>query len=134
MMEQRMESLKSLANFKGVQLDYKRIQKCESVFELEQCLTLPFYTGEYASMEDYYVDNSSHHALRHIKIPCLILNALDDILVPRELTHYPIEAARDNKNLITVLTHHGGHAGWLMGDDCVSWDINLALKYFAILN
>ncbi|XP_068759535.1 monoacylglycerol lipase ABHD2-like [Montipora capricornis] len=50
-----------------------------------------------------------------IKIPVLLLNALDDPLVPEELFVTPHNHVKCNESAIFVITHHGGHLGFVEG-------------------
>ncbi|MGJ8593081.1 MAG: YheT family hydrolase [Aquaticitalea sp.] len=61
--------------------------------------------------QDYYDKSSSLQFLPNIKIPTLIINALNDSFLSAEC--YPIKAAKNNPNLYLEMPEHGGHAGFV---------------------
>ncbi|PRP85186.1 hypothetical protein PROFUN_07133 [Planoprotostelium fungivorum] len=66
------------------------------------------------AFETYYLDQSCKDDLRNITVPTLILNALDDPLVPSETL--PKDLPSINHNVTLALTNHGGHLGWAQTD------------------
>ncbi|WP_346881603.1 alpha/beta fold hydrolase [uncultured Algibacter sp.] len=60
---------------------------------------------------DYYDKNSSLQFLSNIKIPTLILNALNDSFLSPEC--YPVKEAKNNSNLYLEMPKYGGHAGFI---------------------
>lgn len=61
--------------------------------------------------DDYYAKASSGQFLSGIEIPTLILNARDDLFLPREC--YPVKAAGTNKKIFLEMPKHGGHVGFV---------------------
>lgn len=61
--------------------------------------------------EDYYEQSSSLQFLPHIKVPTLIINALNDAFLSSKC--YPIKAAKENPNLYLEMPKYGGHAGFV---------------------
>ncbi|XP_078343367.1 monoacylglycerol lipase ABHD2-like isoform X1 [Oculina patagonica] len=66
-------------------------------------------------LDEFYAVNSSCNYINQIKIPVLLLNALDDPLVPEELFVTPYNHVKCNESAIFVVTHHGGHLGFYEG-------------------
>jgi hypothetical protein len=66
-------------------------------------------------VDEYYESQSSIRAMPDVAIPMLCLNARDDPLIDPSLVNSGINAAKANPNVITVLTSHGGHLGWVHG-------------------
>ncbi len=64
----------------------------------------------YKSAEDYWAKASSLPVLEKIKIPALLVNALDDPFLGEEC--FPYEAARQNENFILECPRYGGHLGF----------------------
>lgn len=64
---------------------------------------------------DYYAKSSSLQFLPSVKIPTLILNALNDSFLSPEC--YPIKSAKENTNLFLEMSKHGGHAGFIQSGD-----------------
>lgn len=59
---------------------------------------------------DYYEKSSSLQYLQHIKIPSLIINALDDSFLSPEC--FPVREAKTNNNLYLEMPKYGGHVGF----------------------
>jgi hypothetical protein len=60
--------------------------------------------------QDYYKQSSSLQFLPHIKIPTLLINALNDSFLSAEC--YPVKEAKINENLFLEMPKHGGHVGF----------------------
>lgn len=60
---------------------------------------------------DYYEQCSSLQFLNKIKLPTLIINALNDSFLSSEC--YPIKAAKNNTNLFLEMPQNGGHVGFM---------------------
>jgi len=61
----------------------------------------------------------------------MLLNALDDPLVPQALI--PYQLAEDNENIIMVTTKVGGHISWVEGwcvPNKVHWHEKLVMEFF----
>jgi len=66
-------------------------------------------------LDEFYAVNSSCNYVNQIKIPVLLLNALDDPLVPEELLVTPHNHVKCNESALFVVTYHGGHLGFFEG-------------------
>ncbi|MFA9398217.1 MAG: YheT family hydrolase [Clostridiaceae bacterium] len=90
---------------------------------LDSIVSLKDFDDEYTAPihgfkdgNDYYNKCSCKQFLKNIKIPTLIINALDDPFLSREC--FPIEEAEINENLTLITPKHGGHVGFSsFGDD-----------------
>ncbi len=60
---------------------------------------------------DYYSKSSCLQFLPNIKIPTLIINALNDSFLSPEC--YPVKEAKENPNLFLEMPQYGGHAGFV---------------------
>ncbi|WP_460219126.1 YheT family hydrolase [Psychroserpens sp. MEBiC05023] len=60
---------------------------------------------------DYYEKCSSLQFLPNIKIPTLIINALNDSFLSHEC--YPVKEAKANNNLYLEMPKYGGHVGFI---------------------
>ena len=60
---------------------------------------------------DYYNRSSSLQFLPYIKIPTLIINALNDSFLSPEC--YPVKEAKHNPNLYLEMPKYGGHVGFI---------------------
>lgn len=86
------------------------LETMRSFAEFDNQFTAPMFG--FASAEDYWTKASCRPYLPSIKVPTLLVNALDDpFLTP---LCYPFKEARDNKNLYFEVPHHGGHVGFAL--------------------
>jgi predicted alpha/beta-fold hydrolase len=60
---------------------------------------------------DYYKQCSCLQFLPQIKIPTLIINALNDSFLSHDC--YPVKEAKQNPNLFLEMPKHGGHVGFV---------------------
>ncbi len=67
--------------------------------------------GGFRDALDYYERAGAIQVVARIRVPTLILSALDDPFIPPAPFHDP-RVAR-NPNILVVLTEHGGHCGFL---------------------
>lgn len=65
----------------------------------------------FASAEDYWRRASSKPFLGEIRVPTLLLQALDDPFLSDAC--YPYEAAASNRHLTLLTPAHGGHVGFI---------------------
>ncbi len=82
--------------------------RLRTLHEFDEHITAPLHG--FAGADDYYERTSCFNALRRIAVPTLIINAMDDPLIPRAT----LPAERDLSPCITLeLSAHGGHVGFL---------------------
>eukprot|EP00027_Filamoeba_sp_ATCC50430_P008468 CAMPEP_0168560668 /NCGR_PEP_ID=MMETSP0413-20121227/11182_1 /TAXON_ID=136452 /ORGANISM="Filamoeba nolandi, Strain NC-AS-23-1" /LENGTH=197 /DNA_ID=CAMNT_0008591983 /DNA_START=564 /DNA_END=1157 /DNA_ORIENTATION=- len=84
------------------------LKRIKSVHDFDSLVTCQLHGID--SPEKYYEESGCVHHLENIKRPCLLMNALDDPLVPEYFL--PYEAAKRNLHIIMVTTPYGGHLGW----------------------
>lgn len=60
---------------------------------------------------DYYDKASSLQFLQNIKVPSLLINALNDSFLSPEC--YPVKQAKENSNLHLEMPKYGGHVGFI---------------------
>jgi uncharacterized protein len=89
--------------------DLRRARKVRSVWEFDDMVTGPHFG--FGSAENYYRRASAAPLLGKIRIPALMIQSMDDPLIPFESYRNP-EIAR-NPFLGLLATAHGGHAGFL---------------------
>lgn len=97
--------------------DRSRLVQARSVFEFDDIVTAPVHG--FASGVDYYRRSSSLGFLGRIAVPTLLLSALDDPFLPREVLGRVQRVASDNPALTLEITEHGGHVGFIEG--AVPW-------------
>lgn len=96
----------------------KLFPEAVSVEEINTIKTLIDFDNVYTSKAhgfqdalDYYEKSNSLQFLHNIKIPSLIINALNDSFLSAEC--YPVKEAKNNSNLYLEMPNYGGHAGFV---------------------
>nr|WP_321225696.1 alpha/beta fold hydrolase [uncultured Psychroserpens sp.] len=77
-----------------------------------------FYTSVahgFKDANDYYSKSSSLQFLSNIKVPTLVMNALNDSFLSAEC--YPVKEAKQNENLFLEMPDFGGHVGFIQKGD-----------------
>lgn len=125
-------SAKELHNFKNIlfhdrfkkhlvnrlKIKQKNFDKELSIEEIASIKTLYDFDTIYTSKAhgfkdalDYYEQCSSLQFLPNIKVPTLIINALNDSFLSPEC--YPVKEAKQNPNLYLEMPNFGGHVGFI---------------------
>jgi uncharacterized protein len=102
----RME--RKLAYFPGLS-DMDRIKRIRSIYEFDNVVTARHFG--FGNADNYYRLASSGPLLRQIQVPTLLIQAMDDPLIPFEC--FKRAAIEENPFIILLATRHGGHAGFL---------------------
>jgi predicted alpha/beta-fold hydrolase len=93
------------------------------------------YTAPHHGFGDaanYYYQASAARVVDRIRVPTLILTAEDDPFVPADQFREP--AVRMNPNILTIVTRHGGHCGFIERQDGEYdgyWAEDSALRFLA---
>ena len=110
-------------------LHFKKISKDE----IKSIKTLKDFDDIYTSKAhgfknalDYYEKCSSLQFLESIKIPTLIINALNDSFLSGNC--YPVEQAKNNPFLFLEMPKYGGHVGFISPDN-VYYNEKRALEF-----
>ncbi|MFN0172808.1 MAG: YheT family hydrolase [Bryobacteraceae bacterium] len=80
-----------------------------SIFTLDEKITAPFFGFQGAG--HYYATQSAVRFLDSIRVPTLVLQAMDDTFIPFEIFHHP--SFKSNPYLNLVATEKGGHLGFI---------------------
>jgi uncharacterized protein len=89
--------------------DAAAAMRAQSLREFDEAFTCPLHG--FRDADEYYAHASCGPHLARIRVPMLVLNALDDPLVPPHST--PVEFIRDAPGVRLVQTRHGGHVGFV---------------------
>lgn len=92
-------------------LDLEAVERTRSLRAFDELATAPLHGFDGA--DEYYRACSSAPFLAEIRVPTLLLHALDDPFLPQEAL--PREAMADNPWLLPAITDTGGHVGFLEG-------------------
>jgi predicted alpha/beta-fold hydrolase len=108
-------------------LNHENVLSCKTLFDLHTHLHAPL-SGE-ESIEEYYLANDTCPLFANVKIPTLVVHALNDPVVPQAAL--PVEEIGKNPLAILAVTRTGGHGGWCKGlwPTGLSWVELACLQY-----
>ncbi|WP_298533614.1 alpha/beta fold hydrolase [uncultured Algibacter sp.] len=89
------------------QLSQQELDSIRTLLDFDDVYTAKAHGFEDAL--DYYAKCSSLQFLPNIKVPTLIINALNDSFLSAEC--YPVKEAKNNAMLFLEMPEHGGHSG-----------------------
>ena len=110
-------------------VDRRRLAMVRTIREFDAAVTAP--THGFADAEAYWAACSCRQFLDGIRRPTLLINALDDPLVPPETL--PRAEVAHNPRLAGVFPNAGGHVGFISGDrpsHPVLWAEEAGLRFF----
>lgn len=90
--------------------DWRRTMAAKTFAEFDDAVTAPLHG--FSGKDEYYDRCSSQSFLADIRIPTLIINALDDPFMTANATK---AAANRSESVQLELTSHGGHIGFIDG-------------------
>lgn len=96
-------------------VDVPRALRARTFREFDDAATAPLHA--FAGAEEYYARSSSAAFLPAIRVPTLLIHALNDPFLPPESV--PMPAVRENPHLVQAVSPDGGHVGFVAGD--VPW-------------
>lgn len=89
------------------------LHRARSLFDFDEYVTAPVHGFQDAA--DYYSRSSSLQFLSRIRLPTLLLSAIDDPFLPHDVLEVVRLVARDNPYLELEFPAHGGHVGFVAG-------------------
>jgi uncharacterized protein len=108
----------------GLTLDAARISRARSLHEYDDLVTAPLHG--FRDADDYWARASSGPWLEHIRVPTLVLNALNDPFLPR--AQLAAAAQRAAAEVVLEFPASGGHAGF---PGRSHWLARRVLEFFA---
>lgn len=105
----------------------RRIVLARSILEFDDRFVAP--RNGYADAAEYYAENSAARFLAAIRVPTLVIHALDDPWIPPDA--YRCGTWAENPHLVPLLPTHGGHVGFHGRDSRVPWHDRCAVQWFA---
>lgn len=103
----------AIARHPGLPVDRDRLARSATFWEFDDVFTGPVHG--FASAAEYYTRSSSIHFLPKVRVPTLLLSAVNDPFLPPVVLDRVREIARDNPRLHLEFTAAGGHVGWVAG-------------------
>lgn len=95
----------------GDTCDAGRVLKARSLREFDDAATARLYG--FRDVDDYYGSQSAKNFLAGIRVPTLLVHAVDDPFVAEEAIAR--DAVRANPHLAAAFVPHGGHVGFIAG-------------------
>jgi hypothetical protein len=105
----KRKSLAKLAQHPGL-FDRERMLASRDFFEFDDVVTAPIHG--FRDCYDYWERSSSRRFLRAIRVPTLVINALNDPFLP---PHALATRAEVSQFVTLDYPEHGGHVGFLSG-------------------
>lgn len=90
--------------------DPREIRSCQNFFDFDNRVTAPWHG--FKDAHDYYQKSSSMRFLGGVKVPTLMLNAMNDPFMPGQYLPSPLSLPPAVRTLFTA---HGGHVGFASG-------------------
>ncbi len=102
--------------------------KIKNFIEFDERYTAPIHG--FLNAMDYYKKCSSIHYISSIKVPTLLVTALNDPFLAKEC--YPFEQAENNPDFFLETPKNGGHCGFYENNQNGNyWSDNRALDFFS---
>lgn len=90
-------------------LDDSGYDRIRTFKEFDDRYTAPIHG--FKDAHDYWEKCSSRQFIPHIRIPTLIINAVNDPFLPQEC--FPVAEAGDNRHILLKMPESGGHVGFV---------------------
>lgn len=105
----KLKLLQKAEKFPEFKLNKELLFKASKFRHLEKQYTVPVFG--FKSSEDYWQKASAKPFIPEIKVPTLLINALDDSFLSQEC--YPVKEAKEMKNFHLLTPNYGGHVGFM---------------------
>jgi predicted alpha/beta-fold hydrolase len=93
--------------------DPAALDRVRTLWDFDDAVTAPLHG--FRDALDYYSQSSSIHFLSRIRVPTLLLSAVDDPFLPPEVLEEVRAIARGNPALELEFVPRGGHVGFVSG-------------------
>lgn len=103
----------------------EKLQRVKTLYDFDDIFTGPI--GGFKDAKDYYTQCSSGQFIPKIKVPTLIINALDDPFLPKEC--YPYEEVQSNEYVTLLTPQYGGHVGFVQRGKEFYWSEEKILEF-----
>ncbi len=116
----------------GDTIDMKAVEAADNFRDFDAAFTAPLHG--FADWQDYYSRTSSKNFLSDIRVPTLLLRAVDDPFF--DPTDIPYDAVEANEFLYGGFPQHGGHVGFIEGfrpGNYTYWAERQAARFLALV-
>jgi uncharacterized protein len=94
-------------------VDRRKLEVVRSIREFDDLLTAPLHG--FADADDYYARSSALTVLKDVRVPTLLLSAIDDPFLPSSVLDDVRAVAQTNTALHVEFVKRGGHVGFVSG-------------------
>ena len=108
----RRKALDKLVRYPGL-FERSALMRAANIYDFDDAVTAPVHG--YADAHDYYRKSSSIGFLDRIRVPTLLLSAVDDPFLPAQVLDEVRSISASNHALELEFTPHGGHVGFVGG-------------------
>jgi predicted alpha/beta-fold hydrolase len=108
----RRKALAKLDRFPGL-FDQTALRRAQSIYAFDDAVTAPVHG--FLDAHDYYRCSSALAWIDRIALPTLLLSAVDDPFLPRQVLDEVQDVASRNASLRLEFVDHGGHVGFVSG-------------------
>ena len=126
----KTKSLAKLARFPGL-FDRAAAVRATTLRAFDDAVTAPLHG--FRDADDYWRRSSSKPLLKHIRVPTLVLNALDDPFLPASALPKAHEVSSD---VVLQFPSQGGHVGFVSGrfPGSIAWMPSHILRFFSAVS
>lgn len=108
----RRKALEKLARFPDA-YSADAVARARTLHDFDDAVTAPVHG--FRDALDYYAQSSSIRFLARVRLPTLLLSAVDDPFLPPDVLERVRAIAQDNPALRVEFVERGGHAGFISG-------------------
>lgn len=108
----RQKALDKLERFPEL-FERAELERAGSIYDFDDAVTAPVHG--FADAHDYYSKSSSLGFIQDIRVPTLLLSAIDDPFLPSDVLEEVRDIAERNRELTLEFPAHGGHVGFIAG-------------------
>lgn len=108
----RPKAMAKLQRYPGL-FDRAKLSSASSIYDFDDAVTAPVHG--FADAHDYYSRSSSLRWIERIRLPTLLLSAVDDPFLPSEVLERVRDIGDASPALTLEFTKHGGHVGFVSG-------------------
>jgi predicted alpha/beta-fold hydrolase len=94
--------------------DIRHLPNVRSIWDFDELYTSKLFG--FGTARNYFETQSSGQFLPRIDIPCLLVHAMDDPMIPFEVYRRAEKTIEQNPNIRYVPFEHGGHVGFVGKD------------------
>lgn len=99
--------------------DLSHLPKLRSIWDFDEAYTSKLFG--FGTARNYFRTQSSRNFLQDIAIPCLMIQAKDDPMIPYEVYEAALPTIRANPNIRFLPFETGGHVGFLAKENPRFW-------------